>query len=205
MMRKWRFVLAMFLSIFCFTVFAAVESPVALLEDTANQLLARLKQDKNKIDAKPEYVYDIVRELLIPKVDLDAMSRSVLGRAVWAQATPEQRKVFASEFTTLVIRTYASALTSYTDQTLKFFPVRGGYEGQDHIQVQSVIIPSDGPQVPMSYQLSLSGNLWKVHDMSVDGVSLLQSFRTQFAADLNNGNLDVLIKKLQVHNAQTQS
>lgn len=203
MMKKWRVILGIFIAFFCINVLAA-ESPLSLLEGTANQLLERLKQDKAKISTDPNYVNQIVRELLLPKVDVEMMSRSVLGRAAWAQATPEQRKVFSAEFTTLVIRTYASALTSYSDQEVKFFPIRGGYEGQDHVQVQSVIIPTDGPKIPMSYQLILSGNIWKVYDMSVDGVSLLQSFRTQFAADLTNGNLDVLIKKLQVHNAQTQ-
>src|SRR5262249_28735021 len=133
--------------------------------------------------------------------DVDTMARLVLGRNAWMQATPEQRKRFTKDFTRLVIRTYASAMASYTNQTIKFMPIRGGYEGLNRIQVQSLIIREDGPSIPVNYRLELVNNEWFVYDFSVEGVSIIESFRSQFADALASEDLDNVILKLERHNA----
>ena len=101
-----------------------------------------------------------------------------------------------------MVHTYSSALAAYQDQTVKFFPLRGNLDGQTHIQVNSQILQNGGPPITVNYRLVLEGGEWKVFDFSVDGVSMLESFRSQFATELSNGNLDALIKKLANHNSQ---
>lgn len=181
-------------------IVAAVESPVVMLDGIANRVLSALKREHATLKTNPNAVYRIIDTILLPHVDVAAMSRSVLGRNAWRGATATQRQRFGKEFTRVVTRTYATALANYTDEKIEFLPLRGGYQGQSRVKVKSYIIRSDGPRIPISYRVILRGGRWKVYDMSVDGVSLLHSFRSQFAAELSRGNLDALIKKLHRRN-----
>lgn len=199
------------LKVFCFTLlcglslsaFAAVSNPTTMLKSTTDQLIAALKQNKAKLRSQPSYVYTLVNKILLPKVDTIVMSQSVLGRAGWMKATPAQRKQFTQEFTNTVIRTYASALNSYTDETVRYFPIRGGYQGRQVIQVNSQIVRQSGPSVPITYSLILRNGQWKIFNLNVEGISLLQSFRSQFAAQLSSGDsIAQIIQNLKKHNAK---
>ena len=182
--------------------------PVTFLHGISDQLLMHLKQDRSKIEANPQYVYQIVDEVLVPYVDTDRMSRSVVPRSIWVAATPAQQQAFVKSFLNLVVRTYASALDAYTDQQIKYLPirVRGAYQDQSQVQVNSQIVRSDGPPVAVVYRLAKTNGQWKVYDMTVEGISLLQSFRSQFAAEFSSmqnkqGALAALTQKLDQHNA----
>jgi phospholipid transport system substrate-binding protein len=132
------------------------------------------------------------------------MSRSVLGRDAWSKASPAERQQFTAEFTTLLIRTYGSALSAYNDQTVEFSPLRGSPEGESRVQVESRIVRSDGPSIPLNYRLLRQGGDWKVYDFSVDGVSMIESFRTQFAEQLSQGGgMSQLLQKLKQHNQES--
>jgi len=178
----------------------AAPSPVIMLDTTAKQVIDGLKQNKVRLSKNPSVVYGIVYRYLIPHVDVYGMSRSVLGRNAWNQATDAQRKAFTKEFVQLVVRTYSGPLTEYTNETIKFLPIRGGYEGKSFVRVDSIIVRPSANNVPLNYSLVLIGNEWKIYDMSVEGVSLLQSFRSQFAQELSQGNMDQLIANLKKHN-----
>lgn len=182
---------------------AATPNPMVMLKNTTDQLLASLKANKAKIKSNPHYIYRIVDKILLPNVNVSVMSMSVLGRNAWRRATPTQRTDFTKTFTTTVIKTYASALNAYTNETIKFFPIRGGYQGRQVLQVNSQIVRSDGPSVPVSYSMILQGSQWKVYDLNVEGISLLQSFRSQFASQLAQGDsIATIIKNLKQHNAK---
>lgn len=182
---------------------AETPSPVVMLDSTAQQVVKELKANKGHLaDNNHAIVYQIVNQYLIPHVDVYGMSRSVLGRNAWVQATDSQKQAFTKEFTQLVVRTYSSPLAEYTDEVIQFFPVRGGYEGKTFINVNSMIVRSQGNNVPLNYSLVLINNEWKIYDMAVEGVSLLQSFRSQFAQELSQGNMDQLIANLKKHNQQ---
>lgn len=196
-----------FLKIFGFCLFfvglsalAETPSPVTMLDTTAKQVIAELKANKARLSTDKAIVYQIVNQYLIPHVDINGMSRSVLGRNAWMQSTPEQKQAFTTEFVQLVVRTYSSPLAEYTDEIIKFAPIRGSYEGKQFINVNSMIVRSQGNNVPLNYSLILLDNQWKIYDMSVEGVSLLQSFRSQFAEELSHGNMDQLITNLKKHN-----
>src|SRR5690606_19450442 len=119
--------------------------------------------------------------------------------------TAAQRAQFKSEFTTLLIRTYASALTSYQDQAVKFYPVRGGYEGKNTVQVTSEIVSSEASPIRVTYSLVRAGGGWRLYDMSVEGVGLIDSFRSQFADILANGNMNTLLQRISSHNQGKRS
>ena len=175
---------------------AAQSSPVPMLQATSDQILATLKQHKAKLHQDRSIVFQAVQQYMVPCVDVDGMSRSVLGRGAWTKATARERAEFKQVFTQLVIRTYASPLTEYTDETVRFFPVRGSLDGQ-FVRVNSLIVRSNGRNIPLSYSLVSHGGQWKIYDLTVEGVSLLQSFRSQFSEVLRNSTMQALIQDMR--------
>lgn len=177
----------------------AQASPLPILENAANQIINSLKQNKSGLRANPEIIHQAVRTHLLPIVDVQGMSRSVLGRDTWKKASSAEKKEFSELFTQLVIRTYASPLAEYTDEKIKFLPVRGDLNNR-FIRVNSIIVRSNGQNIPLNYSLVSKNGQWKIYDMSVEGVSLLQSFRSQFAQSLQHSNIKALIQEMQQHN-----
>ncbi|MFC3909626.1 phospholipid-binding protein MlaC [Legionella dresdenensis] len=182
------------------TVFAE-NSPVPMLQETADHILTTLKQNKANLKNNPQVIYQAVQKYLLPNVDVAGMSRSVLGRQAWLKATPSERVEFSRAFTQLVIRTYASPLAEYTDETIKFLPVRGS-SNERFVRVNSMIIRSNGNNIPLAYSLVAKEGKWKIYDLSVEGVSLLQSFRSQFAQALQGANMQDLIKQMNERSKQ---
>src|SRR5687767_9927148 len=121
---KMKYLAFIFTGLFAIAAFAQ-GSPVPMLESTANQLLDALRQNKPQLKTNPRLVHGLVRRMILPHLDVSTMSRLALGREGWAKASAEQRSQFTKEFTTLVIRTYSSAVSAYKDQRVEFKPVRG--------------------------------------------------------------------------------
>lgn len=197
-----KYFLLLYISLWTSIVQAENAAPIVMLDGVAKEVIASLEQKKISLKSHPAVVYQIVNKILLPHVDVNGMSRSVLGRANWQRATTEQKSIFAREFTRLVVHTYAGALTNYTGEKVRFYPLAAGLENQSYIQVKSVIVRPNGQNISLSYSLVRAGSTWKIYDMSVEGVSLLQSFRSQFAAELSKGSFQELLDKLIKHNAK---
>lgn len=207
MLNIFKRFLMMGILLFPLFALAAATSPLDILQTTSQQLLSELNNNRSALKQDPTYVPKLVRRILIPHVDLNMMARSVLSRDVWQSATAAQRKQFTDAFTDLLIGTYGSAISSYSHETVQFLPVRGGIDAnQKQVDIDSKIIRPGGPPVAVSYRLMRQGNDWKVYDFSVEGISMLQSFKSQFASQLSqNANIDALIQALKQHNQQVAS
>lgn len=179
---------------FIWIVQAFAQGPLEMLQQTSDQMISALKTNKASMKKNSGVVYGIVNRILLPHVDLETMARSVVGRSYWMEATPAQRDEFKRLFTRQVTSTYATALSSYQDEKVKFYPIRGG---GDRVQVQSVIIRSNGQNIPVSYRLINYGGNWKVYDFSVEGVSIVQSYSAQYANDLAQGGLANLLTHMR--------
>lgn len=176
-------------------IFAA-SSPVPMLEQKSNQIIETLKSHRAVLKTNPSVIYQAVRQYLLPSVDVRGMARSVLGRNAWNKATPSEREEFTKVFADLIIRTYSRPLMEYTDEKVKFFPATAQSQG-NFSRVNSIIIRPSGQTIPLNYSLVLVNGSWKVYDLSVEGVSLLQSFRSQFSEVLHQESMKVLIEKLR--------
>lgn len=187
--------LIMLLSLLLSQTLFAQTSPVGMLEQSANQILTTLKENQAKLKTNPHIIHQAIEHYLLPHVDLTGMSRSVLGRQAWTKATAAEKKAFTQAFTQLVIRTYANPLAEYSGETVKFSPLHGS-ENAHFVRVNSQIIRRNGPSIPLSYSLVFKQGAWKVYDLSVEGVSLLQSFHAQFAQALQSSSLETLIKTM---------
>lgn len=180
----------------CFSTFTwALDSAVPMLEGAANQIITTLKANQSKLKDGHAIIEHAVRQYLLPHVDVVGMSRSVLGRNAWNKATPAERQEFTTVFTDLVIRTYAAPLAEYSGETITFSSQQS-VDGK-FARVNSLIKRNNGQTIPLSYALVTKGGNWKVYDLSVEGVSLLQSFRNQFGQVLQNSDMKTLISQMK--------
>ena len=179
------------------------DSPVDMLRTVSTQVIDKMNVAKQKVGASNNVplptIRHIVSTVLLPHVDLDHMSRAVLGRNTWIKASVSQQEKFKQQFTDLVINTYASALKTFDKRRLEFFPIRGGYKDKTIIQVSSTVHTPDEP-LHVVYSLERKNGQWLIYDISVDGVSLLQSYRAQFATLVENKGLNGLLNTLTLHN-----
>jgi len=178
----------------------AASDPVALLNSVAQSMLNGLQKNQATLKSHPGIVYALAKKNIVPHAALDAMAMKVLPRNTWQQATTSERNAFKKGFTITLIRTYAAALASYQNETVKFFPVRGGYENKNMIDVNSDIVRNNGPAINVSYRLIKISGSWKLLDLTVEGISMLESFRSQFADQLRRGNMQELLRVLAQHN-----
>ncbi len=174
----------------------AQESPMPMLENSASKIIETLKQNQASLKKNHQITYEAINRYLVPHIDLYGMSRSVLGRQAWQRATNVEKKQFSDAFTKLVIRTYATPLAKYSGETVKFLPIRASLDSH-FLRVNSIITRPNGQTIPLSYNLVSKNGEWKIYDLNVEGVSLLQSFRSQFGEMLQNASMHDLIQQMQ--------
>lgn len=189
--------LSLILLYFCAAILIA--SPVQPLQQASDQLISTLKQNKAKLKTNPAIIHEAVKRYFLPHVDLTGMSRSVLGRAAWRKASVKERQGFIEAFTKLVIRTYSTPLADYNGETIKFLPVKTS-QNKRFLRVKSIVIRPNGKNVALNYSLVAKNNSWQIYDLNIEGVSLLQSFRNQFAQMLNNKSIASIIKQMNSAN-----
>ena len=193
-----------FLLLMTTSVFAADPAPLAMLKSTSAQMIGELNKHQAQLKDQPKIVNDIVNRILLPHVDLEGMSRAVVGRGYWIQATPKQRRQFETEFTQMVVNTYAAALQNYNGEQVRFFPIRGYDPDQSQVQVNSQILQANNQRINVQYLLTRKGTRWEVYDFSVDGISLVQSYHSQFSSVLADSGFTGLLSRVIAHNQAQQ-
>lgn len=175
---------------------SSMQSPVQILDQAAQDVIHVLKSHQNELQSNPKIIQRAVEQYLVPHLDVAGMSRSVLGRDAWMQASAQQKQAFSQAFLQLVIRTYSAPLAQYHGEKVQFMPLNDA-SSLRFAQVRSQIIRPQGPPLPLNYSLVLKNGQWKVYDLTVEGVSLLQSYHAQFEQVLQRSNLNDLIQQIQ--------
>jgi phospholipid transport system substrate-binding protein len=178
---------------------ANVADAEKIVRDTTTQVIDRLVAEKDQLKAHPERIYDLIHELVIPHFDFASMAKWVLGRN-WRDASQQQRDSFVGEFQTLLVRTYAKALLEYSEEEIKFLPSEQNPDSNLIVVKTEVDQPGGTAPIPIHYRMHVSGGEWKVVDVSVDGVSLVSTYRGSFASEIQKSGLDALIAKLADRN-----
>lgn len=176
------------------TLVAAAEAPDALVKRTAEEVLTIVKSDKEIQAGDQEKLFALAEEKILPNFNFDKVSRLVLGKN-WTKATPEQKAAFQTEFKTLLLRTYATALSKFKNQTIEYKPLRIA-DGDTNANVKTMILQPGGQPIAVDYSLEKQGDTWKVYDIVIEAVSLVTNYRSQFAQEIRQNGLDSLIKKL---------
>ena len=188
-----QFLIALSLLCFSVTVFA-IESPDELVKRTAEDVLATVKGDKDIQAGDQGKIFALAEEKIVPNFNFDKVLRMVLGKN-WTKATPEQKTAFQAEFRSLLIRTYATALSKYRNQVIEYKPFRKTSES-NVASVKTLIVQPGGQPIAVDYTLEKQADAWKVYDIVIEGVSLVTNYRGQFAQEIRTNGLDSLIKKL---------
>lgn len=175
------------------------QSPEEFMQGVVNNILGEVKTERQQLKQNPDKLRQLVINGIMPHVDFPYVSQLVLGQ-YWRTASAQQRDEFMAAFRDMLMRTYADALLSYEDQTIKYLPSHNDPKAPD-ANVNSQIIPKNGEPISVIYRLYRNKqNEWKVYDITVEGISLVTNYRNTFANEVRTGGLDNLIQKLKTHN-----
>jgi phospholipid transport system substrate-binding protein len=180
----------------------AIAPPEALVRDLSNEVLATIKADKALASGDINRVQKLIDEKILPYVDFQKMTQLAVGRG-WRQATPEQRVALTREFRTLLVRTYSGALSQVTDHQVQLRPFRAQPTDTD-VLVRTSVVASRGDPIQLDYRLEKTDAGWKIYDVNILGVWLVENYKTQFASQINTGGVDGLIKTLTDRNKQLE-
>jgi phospholipid transport system substrate-binding protein len=187
--------------LFAFSVTAkAQENPEQLVQKITNDILAAIKSDKQLAAGDKQKALKLAEEKVLPYIDFEEATRLAVGRA-WSQATPEQKKKLVGEFRNMLVRTYSNAIEAYQGQTLKVLPSRGGKsDAKDEATVRTQFVRAGGQPLPIEFQMRKAEKGWKVFDISVEGISLVLTYRSEFDQVVKQEGIDGLIKRLTQKN-----
>ncbi len=200
-----------FLKLVCVTVFSSsvalfvsavsaqtVLAPDELVKKLSTDVLDKIRADKDIQGGNFKKLSDFVDTTVMPSVNFERMTALSVGRT-WRQATPEQQKKLMVEFRALLLRTYSSALGEVRDETIRMKPLRAD-PADSEVIVRSEIVRKRGEPIQLDYRMEKTATGWKIYDVNVIGVWLIESYRNQFAQEINAKGLESLITTLTEKN-----
>ncbi len=179
--------------------FASAETtaPDQLIKQVSTEVLDALRADKSIKTGDVQKIIALVDAKVMPHVNFQRMTSSAVGR-YWRQATPEQQKRLQDEFKVLLVRTYSGALAQVKDQTVQLKPSRPGSDPNE--VVVKTEIRGQGDPIQLDYRLEKSSGDWKIYDVNVLGVWLVENYRNTFAQEIGANGIDGLIAKMAERN-----
>ncbi|HEY8606968.1 MAG TPA: ABC transporter substrate-binding protein [Noviherbaspirillum sp.] len=186
---------------------AVAFAPAAVAQDAPDEFVKRITQevieaaktDKDIQAGNHKRVLDLVESKILPHVDFQRMTALAAGR-FWREASPEQQKQLTTEFRSLLVYTYSGAISQIRDQKVEFKPLRAEAADTD-VEVRSQVVqPRGGDPIQISYRLAKQGQAWKIYDVNVLGAWLVETYKGNFASEINKGGIDGLIKTLADRN-----
>jgi phospholipid transport system substrate-binding protein len=202
-----RFLKSLLISLTASTVFISAviaqspaTAPDALVRDLSNEVLNAIKADKALKSGDTNRVQKLVDEKVLPYTDFQKMTQLSVGPG-WRNATPEQRAALTREFRTLLVRTYSGALSQVSDHKVELRPFRAQPSDTDVI-VRTQVVASRGDPIQLDYRLEKADGGWKIYDINILGVWLVENYKSQFSSQVNSSGIDGLIKTLADRNSQ---
>src|SRR5258706_5079944 len=174
-------------------------APDVLAKKVTDEVIGVLRADKDIQAGNTKKVLDLVESKILPHFNFARMTRLAVG-APWRQATPAQQKTLTREFRTLLVNTYTSAFTQYRDQVIEYRPFKMA-PGDTEVVVRSLIKQKTGADpIDINYNMEKVDGAWKVYDVVIAGVSLVQNYRSSFASEIQKSGVDGLIATLAAKN-----
>jgi len=174
---------------------APVQNPGTLIDGIARQVLKELDANRAAMRKDPQKIRKLVDDLLLPHFDTEYAARLVLGKN-WRTASEGQRKRFVEAFYQSLLQNYGEALLDFTPDRMTIQPYRGAPEDTT-ATVRTEIRRDNGTRVPVNYSLRKTDAGWKAYDVTIEGISYVKSFRTDFGTEVEQKGLDAVIKRLE--------
>ncbi len=194
----------------CFSFFAVAVAaqdlaPDALVKKISDEVIGIIKQDQDIRAGNQKKINEMVDAKVLPHFNFSRMTALAVARN-WPKASAEQQKALTSEFRTLLVRTYSSALSTYKNQAIEVKPLRAA-AGDTDVTVRTQVKQPGAEAVSIDYSMEKTPSGWKVYDVVVGGVSLVTNYRETFNAEIRDGGVDGLIKSLvsKNHSLDTQA
>lgn len=172
-------------------------TPPQLIESMSNEIIRDVQQDPKLRSGNPEVVMQFVEQKILPNVDFEKITQSAVGR-YWREATPTQRTALEQQFKQLLVYTYAGAVRQIKDQKVKMLPYREPANAQN-VTVRTRVI-NNGEPLQLDYRLEQTSGGWKITDVNVMGIWLVDNYRSVFAQEIGQKGIDGLIATLQEKN-----
>ncbi|MDN5842314.1 MAG: ABC transporter substrate-binding protein [Alcaligenaceae bacterium] len=174
-------------------------APNDFMQVVANNMLDAIKADDAARDGDVAHVEALIHKYALPYIDMRKTTQLSAGR-YWRQATPDQKNRLVDAFTDTLIRTYSGAFSRVgSDSQINILPFRGDPKADDAV-VRSTVSQNNGPSVGVDYRLERTDAGWKIYDLNVEGIWLIQNYRNQFSSEINRNGIDGLIKALEAKN-----
>lgn len=175
---------------------AEVVAPDVLIRSTVDDVIAVVKQDKDIQAGDQKKIIALVDAKVLPHFDFERMTQLAVGRP-WRTATPEQKQALVREFRNMLVRTYTNVFSVYRDQLVEVKPLRmAAGASQTEVTVQTTITKPGAQPIPVNYEMKKADSGWKAYDISIEGVSMVMSYRGTFSTQIQQNGIDGLIKTL---------
>lgn len=185
------------------TASAATPLPNQIVQETSGKILEIINNDAKELQNNPREVERLVDEILLPVIDINAFSKLVLAHN-WRKASVEQRQRFIREFKGMLIRTYTKYLVDYSGTQVRLVQKKGSQQNPKRQVVFTEVVVPGTPALPVDYSFRFNDGKWKAYNVTVDGLSLVHLFRTDFTREINETSLDALIERLSKANLATE-
>lgn len=173
--------------------------PPEFVEVVASNALEAVKDSKAAQQGDRATINALIDKYVMPYVNFEKTTRLAAGRH-WRDATPEQRDALVEAFKNTLIRTYSGALSNVDDKAaIKILPFRGDPNAKD-VVVRSTFTQSSGPAAAVDYRMEQTSDGWKIYDINVENIWLIQNYRNQFADQITRNGIDGLIDALNQQN-----
>lgn len=199
MRTAMRMLLALTLSAAAMAARADVQAPDQLIRETAAEVIATVKADKDLRNGDQKKMLALVEAKILPHFDFEKMTRLAVGRP-WRQATADQRTALVTEFRTLLVRTYTAAFAHYENQKVDVKPPVTADASGNEVSVNTSIVKPGSPAIAVNYEMEKKADGWKVFDLTIEGASLIESYRGTFQEQVQQNGIDGLIKYLSDKN-----
>jgi phospholipid transport system substrate-binding protein len=189
--------IAFFIACACWTApftVAAELAPDALAKSVTDEVLEAVRADKDLQGGNSQKVLQLVEAKVLPHFNFARMTQLAMGKN-WRQAQPEQQKALMGEFRTLLVRTYTAAFSGYKNQTVDYRPLKLAPQDTD-ATVKSVINQPGSQPIAVDYSMEKTAQGWKVYDVKIEGISLVDNYRSTFNTEVQKNGVDGLIKAL---------
>ena len=186
-----------FLTFVVSPIVADNHGPDDFLKASVAEVMSFITDNKSDLDEDDEYLISKMNDIIMPKFDIELMSRIVLGKKNWNNISPSEKSNFMDAFKNLMVKTYMKSLTAFEGEKIKFLPYTLG-KRDDIAKVKSVYLLNEG-ELPVSYRLKKTDSKWRVYDIIIDGVSLLKNYRSDFKTHVTNKGILSLIDQLNAN------
>lgn len=181
---------------------AEITAPDTLIDTTVQLVISTIKEDKEIQAGDTDKIGVLIDSKILPHFDFTRMTQLAMGKN-WRTASDKQKEILIAEFRNMMVRTYTKAFTMYQDQKIEVTPVNVGSE--DRILVKTMVKESGKPDIPVDYRMIKTDTGWKAYDVSIEGISMVTSYRSTFDSEIKRNGIDGLIKLLASKNASNDA